>query len=375
MSLKILSVDDSKSVRIIINKTFKPFDIEVIEACNGVEGLAAASKDKPDLIILDVTMPVMDGVEMLTKLKADAELKQIPVLMLTAEAGRENVLKIAKIGIRDYIVKPFQPDVIIEKASRIIDLRPREDKEDRQKSIHDPATILVVDDKPAIISQIENGLSLENWTVKGLATSGETIDFCEKNVPDVIIISLSLPDDAAINLFRLLRSNTKTKFTPIFGLAVKTDKDQIAKAQSSGVTTIVTKPIDFTDLENKISKAMNLDTSEKFYTFDEDYLIVHLPEKTSEQVIGEVNKYLKSKISSAVDSGFYKVIFDIEKVKSLDTNVIKFLVDAMQSCRELSLSFGFVGNDVLRREAKNYEESSNWTFHSSMAEAKAGFAA
>lgn len=375
MSLKILTVDDSKSVRIIINKTFKPYDIEVIEACNGVEGLAAASKDRPDLIILDVTMPVMDGVEMLTKLKADAELKQIPVLMLTAEAGRENVLKIAKIGIRDYIVKPFQPDVIIEKASRIVDLRPREEKEDRQKSIHDEANILVVDDKPAIIQQIEKGIPMENWKVHGLSTAGETIDYCEKKTPDIIIISLSLPDDAAINLFRLLRSNTKTKFTPIFGLAVKTDKDQIAKAQSSGVTTIVTKPIDFNDLENKISKAMNLDTSEKYYYFDEDFLVINLPEKTTEQTIGEVNKYLKSKISSAVDSGFYKVIFDVQKVQSLDTNVIKFLVDAMQSCRELSLSHGFVGNEILQKEAKNYEESSSWTFHHSLDEAKAGFAA
>ena len=69
MRYKILTVDDSKTVRIIVKKAFKPYDVEIIEAANGVEGLAVAAKESPDLILLDVTMPVMDGVEMLTKLK------------------------------------------------------------------------------------------------------------------------------------------------------------------------------------------------------------------------------------------------------------------------------------------------------------------
>src|SRR2546421_3300655 len=100
MRYKVLTVDDSKTVRIIVRKAFKSFDCEIIEAGNGVEGLAVAGKETPDLILLDVTMPVMDGVETLTKLKADPALKSIPVMMLTAEGGRDSVLKIAKIGVR-----------------------------------------------------------------------------------------------------------------------------------------------------------------------------------------------------------------------------------------------------------------------------------
>ena len=107
MRYKVLTVDDSKTVRIIVKKAFKAYDCEILEAGNGVEGLAIAAKESPDLILLDVTMPVMDGVEMLTKLKSDPALKSIPVVMLTAEGGRDNVLKIAKIGVRDYLVKPF----------------------------------------------------------------------------------------------------------------------------------------------------------------------------------------------------------------------------------------------------------------------------
>ena len=126
MNTKILSVDDSKAVRIIIKKSFKAYDVNIVEAANGVEGLAAAAKEKPDLILLDVTMPVMGGIDMLTKLKADPNLKSIPVMMLTAEAGKEIVMKIAKIGIRDYIIKPFKENVLVEKASRIVEIKPKE---------------------------------------------------------------------------------------------------------------------------------------------------------------------------------------------------------------------------------------------------------
>jgi len=125
MSHKILTVDDSKTVRVLVQRTFKSYDCEIFEAANGVEGLALAAKVLPDLILLDVTMPVMDGVEMLSKLKADPDLKNMRVMMLTAEGSRESVLKIAKLGIRDYLVKPFKEKSLLEKALKIVELQRR----------------------------------------------------------------------------------------------------------------------------------------------------------------------------------------------------------------------------------------------------------
>lgn len=123
MPTKILSVDDSRTIRIIVGRAFQPYDCQVCEAGNGEEGLAVAAREKPDLILLDVTMPVMDGVTMLTRLKEDPELKSIPVIMLTAESGRENVLHIAKLGVRDYLVKPFKEAQLIEKVGRIVPMQ------------------------------------------------------------------------------------------------------------------------------------------------------------------------------------------------------------------------------------------------------------
>lgn len=126
MAYKILTVDDSKTIRMIVKKAFKPYNCEMFEGENGVEGLAIAAKEMPDLIILDITMPVMTGIEMLGKLKAENDLKDIPVIMLTAESGKENVMQIVKMGVKDYIVKPFKGEQLIERAKNIIKLRPVE---------------------------------------------------------------------------------------------------------------------------------------------------------------------------------------------------------------------------------------------------------
>jgi two-component system, cell cycle response regulator len=376
MRYKILTVDDSKTVRIIVKKAFKSFDCEIIEAANGVEGLAAAAKEMPDLILLDITMPVMDGVEMLTKLKSDPTLKAIPVIMLTAEGGRDNVLKIAKIGVRDYIVKPFKEEVLVEKSGRIIDLKPLTDGPTKAKSIFDPATILIVEDKPAIIQQIQEGLKHTPWKIHGVNTTGEAIDFCSKNTPDLVIISLSLPDEAAFTLFRLIRQNVKTKYTPIFALVVKTETNAQQQAQQVGFSYIVTKPIEIAELESKIAKAMNLDTSQRYFAVDGDVFVMRLPENTSnsQTVVGEVLNYLKPKIAEAVDSGIVKAVIDLHELKGLNMAVIKLLIQAMGTCKELALQYTLVGNSQIVSECKGFEDTRNWQFHDSIADAKASFA-
>ncbi len=126
MTLKVLAVDDSKTIRKIVSKAFSAYDCEIMEAENGIEGLSMVSNVKPDLIILDITMPVMNGVEMLGKLKGQPDMKDIPVIMLTAESGKDNVMQIVKMGVRDYMVKPFKGEQLIERVMKIVALKPKE---------------------------------------------------------------------------------------------------------------------------------------------------------------------------------------------------------------------------------------------------------
>jgi CheY-like chemotaxis protein len=129
MGLKVLTVDDSKTIRMIVKKAFQPYNCTIFEAENGVEGLAAATKEKPALIVLDITMPVMNGIEMLDRLKGEQDLKDIPVIMLTAESGKDNVMNIVRKGIKDYMVKPFKGEELLERVRKIVTLEPRAEEE------------------------------------------------------------------------------------------------------------------------------------------------------------------------------------------------------------------------------------------------------
>jgi two-component system cell cycle response regulator len=123
MTKKILTVDDSKTVRLIIQRALRAHDCAICEAANGEEGLVVAAREKPDLIILDITMPVMDGVTMLGKLKENPDLKEIPVIMLTAESSIGNVATAARLGAKDYLVKPFKDDQLIGKLKAAVELQ------------------------------------------------------------------------------------------------------------------------------------------------------------------------------------------------------------------------------------------------------------
>jgi two-component system, cell cycle response regulator len=127
MTPRILSIDDSKTIRLLLARLFRPFACELMEAANGEEGLAVATRENPDLIILDYNMPVMDGIAMLRKLRDHATLKRTPVIMLTADSGLQNLATAARLGVRDYVTKPFREEELLAKAGRIIPLIPRAD--------------------------------------------------------------------------------------------------------------------------------------------------------------------------------------------------------------------------------------------------------
>lgn len=357
MALKILSVDDSKMIHTVIGKAFKNYDVELFFASNGVEGLAVATRETPDIIVLDVTMPVMDGVETLTKLKADPELKDIPVIMLTAEAGKENVIKIAKIGIRDYIIKPFTEQLVVERVGRVIDLQPKGAGESRVKSLDDPANILVVEDKPAIIEQIKQAVSSTPWNVIGLAHCGEAIDHTAKEVPDVILVSLSLPDQAAFNFFQMTRANARSKSVPVFGLSVKTASDEQNHAQAIGFNGVITKPIDTDDLMFRLTRAMNLDTSKRYFNLENGIQFVKIPNNPNNIVSSEITSYLQGKLREVVDSGLNKLILDVSEVKKIDMVVIKLMLYVVQNARELSIKFRVVGSPNFTSQSKAFEET------------------
>lgn len=370
MKARILTVDDSKTIRLIVAKALKAFDCEVLEASNGVEGLAAVMRDKPDVIILDLTMPVMDGAEMLAKLKANPALKAIPVIMLTAEAGRENVLRIAKMGVRDYLIKPFKETMLIDRIGRVIDLRPAAG-ETVTRRFDDPLQIVVVDDKPAIIELIRHGLSDTPWNVQSKPNVAAAAEICNIVVPDAMLVSLSLPENSAFSFFQTLRGSARLKHVPVFGLSVKTAAEEQVRAQQAGFTGIITKPIDPEDVKAKIARALKLDTTYRYFEVRKGVLALKFPAVFTPEIGDQIGAQLREKMTEAVNSGVGKVIIDMSRVANADANIIKLGLVAAHACEEFSLKQRIVGTDAISLECKNYEETKDWRFDSSFEEALA----
>ena len=116
---KVLSVDDSGVMRRIIGRTVDVLGYGFLEAGNGLEGLEILARQHQEiaLIILDVNMPEMDGFEFLARVKASADFKSIPVMMLTTESERGKIIQAIKAGAVNYICKPFTPEDLTVKIT------------------------------------------------------------------------------------------------------------------------------------------------------------------------------------------------------------------------------------------------------------------
>jgi DNA-binding response OmpR family regulator len=123
--MKILIVDDEADLISTVQYRLKFADCDVVTASNGQEGLEKAAAEKPDLILLDTNMPVMNGHEMLERLRADPELKGIPVIMLTARCEPQDIAAASALGVSDYMTKPFD---FVQLMDRIRAVRGKTDK-------------------------------------------------------------------------------------------------------------------------------------------------------------------------------------------------------------------------------------------------------
>ncbi len=119
---KILVVDDDETVNLFISRLLmRKFMCDVVTAKNGLEALSKIKEEKPEVMFLDVTMPVMSGIETLEAIRADSEFKDLPVIMLTAVSEKEVVSKVMDLGVFDYMLKPLIYDTAYKRIKEIFD--------------------------------------------------------------------------------------------------------------------------------------------------------------------------------------------------------------------------------------------------------------
>jgi two-component system chemotaxis response regulator CheY len=121
--LDVLIVDDSAAIRKILHRVLVQAEVplgKVLEASDGLEALAKLKVEKVGLILSDINMPNMDGIEFLSKLKEDASFKTVPILMVTTEGSQAKVMQALELGAAGYVRKPFTAEQIKEKLAGLI---------------------------------------------------------------------------------------------------------------------------------------------------------------------------------------------------------------------------------------------------------------
>ena len=120
MERKILIVEDNLDILKLVTFSLEKSGYEVLTAVNGKEGLEKATNDMPDIILLDLMMPFMDGAEMLERLKEIPDMKDVPVIILTARCEQQDITAIRAYGVSDYVIKPFSPAELMEKIENTL---------------------------------------------------------------------------------------------------------------------------------------------------------------------------------------------------------------------------------------------------------------
>lgn len=122
LNMKVLIVDDLSMMRKMLRYTLKRVGLtNIIEAGDGKSAMTRLKNEKVDLIVCDWNMPGMKGIDMLNKVRSDDELKNIPFIMVTAQAQKEKIVEAITARVTDYIVKPFSAETVSEKLKKIFD--------------------------------------------------------------------------------------------------------------------------------------------------------------------------------------------------------------------------------------------------------------
>jgi len=120
--LRAAVIDDDRDMVKVIGVMLKVKGIATVEAFSGLSGYAMVKREQPDIVLLDIMMPDIDGFEVLRKLRLDQETEHIPIIFVSARAGRQHIERGLSLGAQGYITKPFKPDDLVAKIVDVLDL-------------------------------------------------------------------------------------------------------------------------------------------------------------------------------------------------------------------------------------------------------------
>ena len=382
---KVLTVDDSRAVRMLVSKNAREMGLEVDEAEDGQLGLAKAAEQQYDLIILDVTMPVLDGPGMLTELRNRGD--KTPVLMLTSESKRSIVAQLMKMGIEDYILKPFKPDELkakIAKALKMAGPAPGDDAlvKEMASIIQAPSAsdskspaggkqfvdILCIDDMENVPKRLRTMIP-EHVTLSTATSASAALAICRERVFRIIMVDNDIPDVDSSSLMRQLRvMQPQAAFVALSLRSVAKAQDE---AREAGFVKVIYKPFDQAALEEFLLSYF--DNQELISTTDNVISITAF--KGRENRLPGYFVQITTLVSKAVEeiaaACFGEVIVDISQVPLLPEKTARMVMQLNERIRKVGLEFRLVGSSEVSVNLKQVVETAELPVYASVDAAKA----
>jgi two-component system cell cycle response regulator len=257
MSARILVVDDIEAnVRLLEAKLTAEY-YEVLTASDGPTALAMAAAERPDIVLLDVMMPGMDGFQVCRRLKDDPETRHVPVVLVTALDGRADRVAGLEAGADDFLTKPIDDVMLfarvrsLTRLKTVIDeLREREASGRRMGVIAGAASrlggsggrILIVDDNARQAQRVCSELAIEHRPV--IETDPEKAMLTAKGPVDLVLVNAGAKAFDGLRFAAHIRSDEATRGLPILAVVDPDERQRIVKALEIGVNDILARPID-----------------------------------------------------------------------------------------------------------------------------------
>ncbi|HKA91644.1 MAG TPA: response regulator, partial [Haliangiales bacterium] len=253
---RILTVDDSRAIRAIVAKQVAEMGHELAEAEDGEQGLQRLAEGRYDLVLLDVTMPVLDGPGMLRRMRDRGD--RTPVLMLTSESKRAIIAECMRLGIEDYILKPFKPEELHAKIAKILpggagaQPGPAAAAAAPEPGAGKAAVdFLLVDDMENVAKKLRSLLPAH--VTLDTATGGPAaLQMCRERTYRMILVDTDIPDTnsaALMGQLRLLQSQCA-----FLALSLRSVQDAERIARADGFDGLVCKPFHAGELEDLLIK-------------------------------------------------------------------------------------------------------------------------
>jgi two-component system cell cycle response regulator len=257
MSARILVVDDiDANVRLLAAKLEAEY-YDVLTAFDGATALAIAASEAPDIVLLDVMMPGMDGFAVCRRLKDDPLTRHIPVVLVTALDSRGDKITGLEAGADEFLTKPIDDILLFARVRSLTrlkmaidELRQREASGRRLGVIGGASgrlggtggRVLVVDDNPRQLQRVMAELSVEHRPVAEI--DPENALLTAKGPVDVVLVNAAARNFDGLRLAASLRSDERTRHVPVLAILDADDRKRLVKALEIGVNDVLTRPID-----------------------------------------------------------------------------------------------------------------------------------